>query len=99
MKKHLLEGVKKGAFDLEAAEAKYEAWVKEKETATQAKKDSLAAGFNEEMKNRLKAEVKVNEARLAEIAKKNLAAAAAAAAAKAKTVESPADPAVATEEA
>ena len=99
MKKHLLEGVKKGAFDLEAAEAKYEAWVNAKETATQAKKDSLVAGFNEDMKNRLKAEVKVNEARLAEIAKKNVAAAAAAAAAKAKTVESPADPAVATEEA
>ena len=31
LKKHLLEGVKKGAFDEAAAEAKFEAWMKEKE--------------------------------------------------------------------
>ena len=97
MKKHLLEGVKKGAFDLAAAEVKFETWVKEKENATQAKKDSLAAGFNEEMKNRFKAEAKVNELRIAEIARKN--AAAAAAAAKSKAVESEAGSEVATEEA
>ena len=29
LKKHLLEGVKKGAFDEAAAEAKFEAWMKE----------------------------------------------------------------------
>lgn len=79
MKKHLLEGVKKGAFDLAEADVRFDAWLKGKETAVQAKKDSLVAGFNEDMKNRLKAEVKINEARLAEIAKKNAAAAAAAA--------------------
>jgi small subunit ribosomal protein S16 len=78
MKKHLLEGVKKGAFDLEEAEKRFETWQKEKENAVQTKKDQLAAGFSEEMKKRLKAEMKVNEARLAEIAKKNAAAAAAA---------------------
>ena len=77
MKKHLLEGVKKGAFDLAEADNRYDAWMKEKESAIQAKKDGLTAGFNEDMKNRLKAETKVNEARLAEIAKKNAAAAAA----------------------
>lgn len=77
MKKHLLEGVKKGAFDLAEADKRFDAWMKEKETAIQAKKDGLTAGFNEDMKKRLLAETKVNETRLAEIAKKNAAAAAA----------------------
>lgn len=78
MKKHLLDGVKKGAFDLAEADVRFNAWMKEKETAIQAKKDGMTAGFNEEMKKRLVAETKVNEARMAEIAKKNAAAAAAA---------------------
>lgn len=95
MKKHLLEGVKKGAFDLAAADEKFDAWLKEKENATQAKKESLAAGFNEEMKKRLKAESKVNEVRIAEIAKKN----AEAAAAKHKAVEGEEGTAEATTEA
>ena len=77
MKKHLLDGVKKGAFDLAEVEIRFDAWLKEKENAVQAKKDGLAAGFNEDLKKRLKAEVKVNEARLAEIAKKKAAAIAA----------------------
>ena len=77
MKKHLLEGVRKGAFDLAEADKRFDAWMKEKENAIQAKKDGLIAGFNEDMKKRLVAETKVNEARLAEIAKKNAAAAAA----------------------
>ncbi|MBN2750407.1 MAG: 30S ribosomal protein S16, partial [Bacteroidales bacterium] len=42
MKKHLLEGVKKGALTAEQAEAKFEAWVKEKESKIEAKKQSLA---------------------------------------------------------
>jgi len=89
MKKHLLEGVKKGAFDLAEAEVRFDAWVKEKENAVQAKKDALATGFSDEMKKRLKAEVKV-----AEIAKKNAAAAAAAV----KPVAEEAEPVVAVEE-
>jgi small subunit ribosomal protein S16 len=80
IKKHLLEGVKKGAFDEAAAEQKFEAWLKEKEKTIEAKKDKLAAGSEEEKKKRLKAEAKINEVRLAEIARKNAAAAAKAAA-------------------
>ena len=38
LKKHLLEGVKKGALTLEQAEAKFEAWVAEKEAKATAKK-------------------------------------------------------------
>ena len=88
MKKHLLEGVKKGAFDLAEADIRFAAWVKEKENSIQAKKDGLTAGVNEDLKNRLKAEVKVNEARQAEIARKS---AAAALAAVAKPAEEEAD--------
>jgi len=99
MKKHLLDGVKKGAFDLAEAENRFDAWMKEKENAVQAKKDGLVAGFNDEMKKRLKAETKVNEARLAEIAKKNAAAAAAAMAKPAKEAEAEAETVEPTEEA
>ena len=38
LKKHLLEGVKKGALTLEQAEAKYNAWVAEKEAKVSQKK-------------------------------------------------------------
>src|SRR5512133_3793095 len=64
MKKHLFEGVKKGAFDVTVAEQRFETWLKEKEKTIQAKKDNLAAGFDQEMKKRLKAEAKINEIRL-----------------------------------
>jgi small subunit ribosomal protein S16 len=76
MKKHLLEGVKKGAFDEATAEQKFTTWLDEKEKTIQAKKDKLTTGFEEEKKKRFKAESKINEIRIAEIAKKNAAAAA-----------------------
>jgi len=75
IKKHLLEGVKKGAFDETIAEQKFETWLKEKEKAIQEKKDKLAVKSSEEKKKRLKAEAKINENRLAEIAKMNALAA------------------------
>ncbi|MCX6221098.1 MAG: 30S ribosomal protein S16 [Bacteroidia bacterium] len=77
MKKHLLEGAKKGAFSEADAEVKFEAWMKEKSTKIQASKEKLTSSQVEEKKARFKAEAKVNEARLAEIAKRNAAAAAA----------------------
>ena len=91
MKKHLLEGVKKGAFDLAQADVKFNNWLQEKEKAVQAKKDKLTAGFNEEMRKRLKAESKINEARQNEIAKKNAAAAAKAQEAESETNEAGAE--------
>ena len=96
MKKHLLDGVKKGAFDEAAAEEKFQKWMKEKENAIQAKKDKLDTSFSEEKSKRLKAETKVNEARLAEIAKKNAASAAKLAEASKKPIE--AEPASETSE-
>jgi len=92
MKKHLLEGVKKGAFDLAEADKRFDAWMKEKENAVQTKKDGLTAGFNEDMKKRLVAETKVNETRIAEIARKNAAAAAALIVKPVKEAEPEAEP-------
>jgi len=84
MKKHLLEGVKKGAFDEAEAEKRFEAWVSEKDSKIQAKKDRLVAESDEAYKTRLEAEAKVNEARAAEIAKRNAAMVAEANAANAE---------------
>jgi small subunit ribosomal protein S16 len=77
MKKHLLEGAKKGAFTEAEAETKFEAWMNQKAAKAEASKVKLSSSQVEEKKARLKAEVKVNEARMAEIAKRNAAAAAA----------------------
>ncbi|HYX05243.1 MAG TPA: 30S ribosomal protein S16 [Bacteroidales bacterium] len=70
-KKHLMEGVKKGAFNEEEAEKRFETWMKEKEAKIQAKIDKLSQSKNDAMKERLEREAKVNEARAAEIAKQN----------------------------
>ena len=98
MKKHLLEGAKKGAFSEADAEVKFEAWMKEKSAKVQSSKEKLTSAQIEDKKARLKAEVKVNEARLAEIAKRNAAAAAAKLPAPAPVAEEAA-PEVVTEEA
>jgi len=85
MKKHLLEGVKKGALTEEQAEAKFQTWMKEKENKIQTKRDMLKKGKDSDMKKRLEAEGKVREAKAEEVAKKM--AEKAAAEAKANKVE------------
>jgi len=97
MKKHLLEGAKKGAFSEADAEVKFEAWMKEKSAKVQSSKEKLTSAQIEDKKARLKAEVKVNEARLAEIAKRNAAAAAAKLPAPAPVAEEAAPEVVAEE--
>ncbi len=87
MKKHLLEGVKKGAFTEEQAEEKFQSWLKEKENKIQAKIDGLLKGEDADAKKRLEAETKVREARAEEIAKRNAEAAAAEAKANAPKEE------------
>jgi small subunit ribosomal protein S16 len=79
MKKHLLDGVKKGAFDEAAADAKFEKWMGEKTAKIQAKKDKLNVESRTERKERLEAERKVNEAKAQAVAKKQADAAKAAA--------------------
>jgi small subunit ribosomal protein S16 len=78
MKKHLLDGVKKGAFDEAEAERRFLNWKVEKETKRQSKAEKMASLADTDLAQRLKAETKVKEARAAEIAKRNADAIAAA---------------------
>ena len=73
MKRHLMTGVRKGAFSEEEAERKFAAWMKEKEAKIQAKKDGLDRAIEEDLKQRLEAESKISEDRAAEILKKRSA--------------------------
>lgn len=76
IKKHLLEGVTKGALTVEQAEAKFQTWMTSKDAKVQAKMDSLAKGKRDDLKERIEAENKVKEARAQELAKKRADAAA-----------------------
>ncbi|NSW46550.1 MAG: 30S ribosomal protein S16 [Bacteroidales bacterium] len=68
--KHLLGGVKKGAFDEATAKAKFEAWKQAKERKIEEKKNHLSRSASDEMKKRLEAEAQVNEKRQKAIAEK-----------------------------
>ena len=93
LKKHLLVGVKKGAMTAEQAEVKFQNWMKEKEAKAAEFVRVNAEQKRAAQKERLEAEVKVNEARIAELAKRRAEAAAAEAAenAEAATEETPAE--------
>jgi len=110
-KKHLMGGVKKGAFDEAEAEKRLENWMSEKDAKIQAKIDRLAGDAKAETDKQLEAETKIKEERTAAISTRNadLAAEAEAkiAAAKAEeeaaaepeaTVEVEAEPEVKAEE-
>ncbi len=97
MKKHLLEGMKKGAFDEAEADRRFNEWLKGKEEKIEAKKSGLEKKGEETRKQRLEAETAIKETRAAEYAKK-LAALAAEAEAAAKAAAAPeAGPEVITE--
>ena len=70
-KKHLMGGVKKGAFDEAEAERRLDNWMTEKDAKIQAKIDRLAGDADAEFKKQLDAEIKVNEAKSAVIAARN----------------------------
>ncbi|HEY1040414.1 MAG TPA: 30S ribosomal protein S16 [Bacteroidia bacterium] len=74
MKKHLLEGVNKGAHTVEQAEAKFAKWLGEKEGKVSSKKDRLAKEGSDAKAAKFKAETAVKEAKAAKIAAKNTAA-------------------------
>ena len=71
MKKHLLEGVAKGAFDETEANKRFEEWIKQNEAKIEAKKSNLEKSQDDELGKRLSVEKKVNEARAAKLARKN----------------------------
>ena len=68
MKKHLLEGVRKGALTQEQADAKYDAWLNEKESKIGANVKAIDAKKAADKNARLAAETEVNKARAAAIA-------------------------------
>jgi len=80
MKKHLLEGVKKGAFDEVEANRRFDEWMKQNDAKIEAKKSSLEKSSDDELSKKLKEEKRINDARSARLAKKNADLAAKAAA-------------------
>ena len=87
MKKHLLDGVKKGAFSEEDAESKFVIWTKDKELKINEAKKTANDQDASEAKKRLEAETKVNVARAQELAAKRKKELEAKAAANAKVDE------------
>jgi small subunit ribosomal protein S16 len=88
LKKHLKEGVKKGAFDDATAERKFDAWLQEKKSKLQKVEDSDKEKARATAKSLLEAEKAVNKAKAEELAKKKADALAASdAEARAKAEE------------
>ncbi|MBN2275820.1 MAG: 30S ribosomal protein S16, partial [Bacteroidales bacterium] len=69
-KKHLTEGVKKGAFNEEEAESRFQQWMKDKLSREKALTDKVAKGKADEAKKRFEAESKIREAKAELLAKK-----------------------------
>lgn len=67
-KNHLDKGVKKGAFTVEEADKRFEAWMKEKEAKVEAKRSGLSTAAQKAEADRLKAEKAKNEERAAALA-------------------------------
>lgn len=99
--KHLLGGVKKGAFDEAEAQRRFDAWKSKKQAAVDAMKTSMADKKALAAKERLADEQAKNKAKAEEVAKKKaeIAAAKAEAEAAAKAEESAAEEAAAPAEA
>ena len=65
LKNHLAGGVKKGAFTEEEAEKKFAAWLEDKTSLVNTKKDGLAKAEADAKAKALEAEKAVNDARIA----------------------------------
>ena len=91
--KHLLGGVKKGAFTQEEAERRFQAWKQAKDAAAAAAVAKLATNKKEAAAKRLEEEKAKNAAKAELVAKKKaeIAAAEAAKAAEAAAAEAPAE--------
>ena len=80
LKKHLLEGVKKGAFDEAEGERRFNDCIKQNDENIESKKSNLEKAQDDDKKSRIEEEKKINDARAAALARKNEALAAKAAA-------------------
>ncbi len=99
MKKHLMGGVAKGAFNEAEAEARFNAWKENKEAGLAALRAKLDDAKKTAQKERLEAEKKVNEEIAKKVAEKKAveAAAKAEAEAAANAEAAPAEEASATD--
>ncbi|KPK87641.1 MAG: hypothetical protein AMS27_01920 [Bacteroides sp. SM23_62_1] len=70
MKRHLLGGVKKGAFSEEEAEKRFQEWLKQKEAKIDAKRERIAKERDDMVRKRVERETKISDARAEEILKK-----------------------------
>lgn len=73
LKKHLVNGVRKGAFDEAEADKRFEAWMADKQKSNEAYVSSVTEKAEAANKERMEIESKVNEARLAEISARKAA--------------------------
>jgi len=70
LKKHLLEGVKKGAFAEDEAEVRFEKWKNEKQSKTEAVKNEAKKRKNELARKNRDEELKAKEAIAKKVAEK-----------------------------
>jgi small subunit ribosomal protein S16 len=70
LKKHLMEGVRKGAFDEAEATKRFDAWMTQNEAKIESKKSGLEKSKDDELGKKLAAEKRINDARLAKLAKR-----------------------------
>lgn len=98
MKHHLQGGVAKGALTQEQADAKFEAWLSEKEKSVGTKKDSLAKTQADAKAKALEAEKEINEKRKAVAVEEEAPAEEPAVETEATTEEAPAEEVQAQEE-
>lgn len=87
MKLHLAKGVTKGALTQEQADAKFAAWIEEKNNKVEQHKSRVSLSASEKLAAKLADEAKANAARAEKIAAKLAAAAAEAAVAEASGSE------------
>lgn len=89
--KHLKGGVQKGAFNEEAAQAKFDAWKQAKDSSLNSVISKKEQSKRDELKAKLEAEKKVNEAIAEKVARKQAEAKIAAQAVEAESAEVPAE--------
>ena len=89
LKKHLLDGVKKGAFDEVAAESKFQEWLTKKKVSLQTVTDKEREAAKATAKTLMESEKEINKAKIAALSKKRaeLVLSAAKKAAEAAAVE------------
>ncbi len=90
-KNHLLNGVKKGAFDQAEADRRFDGWMNEKNTKLEAKRGNVAKAAEKAMADRVAAETKKAEEMAAKLSAKLAAAAAEAPAPAAEEAAAPAE--------